>query len=124
MDTNRPIAWDAQQTCGDCGIGAFHALGAERLPICSHCGHMHAMDTSNLGEDEAFYFAADGTLHVVAYEPATELEPMSPSEDLAITVESIVNNSLERAGASDLPEMTPAELIAIIRAIQTAASAV
>lgn len=65
----KAIEWQAQQVCGDCGAGVFVQRGPWGLPLCNHCDHEHSMDSSQLGEGEAFEWLPvwAPTLHVTAY---------------------------------------------------------
>lgn len=66
------IEWQAEQVCGDCGEGVFVTI-PQYGATCTHCGHVHPMDMSQLGAEERYEWHSvhpniDGpTLHVTAY---------------------------------------------------------
>lgn len=74
MSKTRQVEWIAEQVCGECGEGVFANVAGDAL--CVECGHMHAMDTTNLDECERFEWLFSTqetahrhghTLHVVSY---------------------------------------------------------
>lgn len=70
--TRTDIEWQAQQTCGQCGIGAFQQDADYGYgPVCDHCEHVHDMRPWNLDPREAYTFV-DGTLWVVCYAEPTD----------------------------------------------------
>lgn len=67
----RVILWEAVQVCGQCGYGGFvFADDYGYGPVCNYCGHVHAMDVTNLDAGEVFYETHDGLLAVRAYDVA------------------------------------------------------